>query len=213
MTRPPLRNLHQQLDKLATQFPERKTFQEFRASAWMAEAEAEALEQADQIITPHFQLASLFAQKSKLLDWKLPDIKNRESGSHIVFPGPSLARKGAFEVRDAVKHLDRPVLILSGAVESKDFWSGIQLVSKSDEWLSQAAVVIQPAWIENNPRPLLRALAAGLPVIATPECGIGAHPLLTLVAAGDAKALRDELQRILSEKRGFTIPLLAAPTL
>ncbi|HVG90949.1 MAG TPA: VanW family protein [Alphaproteobacteria bacterium] len=210
MTRPPLQILHQQLDNLVTQFPERKTFQEFRASAWIAEAEAEALEQAEQIITPHLQLANLFAQKSKLLGWKLPAIKNREPGPHIVFPGPALARKGAFEVRDAVKRLDRPVLVLSATVESKDFWSGIQLVSKSDEWLSHAAVVIQPAWIENNPRPLLRALAAGIPVIATPECGIGAHPLLTLVAAGDAKALRDELQRTLSEERGFAVPLLAA---
>jgi hypothetical protein len=211
MTRPPLQHLHQQLDRLATQFPERKTFQEFRGPAWMVEAEAEALEQAEQIITPHVQLASLFAHKSKLLDWKLPDIKNRERGSHIIFPGPALARKGAFEVRDAVRHLDRPVLILSRTVESKDFWSGIQLISKSDEWLSHAAVVIQPAWIENNPRPLLRALTAGIPAIATPECGIGAHPLLTLVAAGDAKALRDELQRILSQERGFAVPLLAAP--
>jgi hypothetical protein len=44
---------------------------------------------------------------------------------------------------------------------------------------------------------LLRALATGIPVIATPECGIEAHPLLTLVPAGDAGALRDEIQKIM----------------
>ncbi|HLK52838.1 MAG TPA: hypothetical protein VKU42_05245, partial [Candidatus Angelobacter sp.] len=47
-------------------------------------------------------------------------------------------------------------------------------------------------------RPLLRALAAGIPVIATPECGIADHPQLTLVPAGDAKALRDEIQKIIN---------------
>jgi hypothetical protein len=200
MTRLPLQDLHRRLDKLASQFPERKTFQEFRASAWMAEAEAEALEQADQILTPHFQLASLFPLKSRLLDWKLPAGKNGQRGSLIVFPGPALARKGAFEVRDAVKSFDRPLLVLNRTAESKDFWYGVQLVSNSDGWLSHAALVIQPAWIENNPRPLLRALAAGVPVIATPECGIQAHPLLTLVAAGDEKSLRDEIQSILRRR-------------
>jgi hypothetical protein len=197
MTRLPLRALHHQLDAWAAQFPERKTFQEFRASAWMPEAEAEALEQADQIITPHFQLASLFPLKSKLLAWKFPRVKNGQRGSHIVFPGPALARKGAFEVRDAVQHLDGPLGVLNRTVESENFWNGVQLVSMSDDWLSHAALVIQPAFIENNPRPLLRALAAGVPVIATPECGLGAHPLLTLVPAGDAEALRDEIHSII----------------
>jgi hypothetical protein len=197
MTRLPLRALHQQLDALAAQFPERRTFQEFRASAWMLEAEAEALEQASQIITPHCQLASLFSLKSKLLPWRFPRVNSGQRGSHIVFPGPALARKGAFEVRDAVQNLDRPLGVLNGTVESEDFWNGIQLVSMSDDWLSHAAVVIQPAFIENNPRLLLQALAAGIPVIATPECGLGAHPLLTLVPAGDAKALRDEIHSII----------------
>jgi hypothetical protein len=203
MTRLPLRALHHQLDELAARFPERKTFQEFRAVAWMAEAEAEALEQADEIITAHSQLARLFPLKGRLLDWKLPHVKRGQPGSHIVFPGPGLARKGAFEMRDAVQDLDRPLLVLNRTVESQDFWSGVQLVRMSDDWLGQAAVVIQPAWIENNPRPLLRALAAGIPVVATPECGIGVHPLLTLVPAGDTRALRDEIQNIVSGEHRF----------
>ncbi len=203
MTRSPLRALHQQLDALAAQFPERTTFQEFRALAWMAEAEAEALEQADQIITPHCEFARLFPLKSKLLDWKLPHVKGGQCGPHVVFPGPALARKGAFEVRDAVQDLDCPLLVLNRTVESEDFWDGVQLVRMSDDWLGQAAVVIQPAWIENNPRPLLRALAADIPVIATPECGIGAHPLLTLVPAGDTRALRNEIQNIVSGSHHF----------
>ena len=52
MTRLPVGILHEQLDDLAREFPERKTFQEFRAPEWMVEAEAAALEQAEEIVTP-----------------------------------------------------------------------------------------------------------------------------------------------------------------
>jgi len=200
MTRLPLFALHQQLDALAEQFPERKTLQEFRAPAWMPHAEAEALAQAEQIITPHSLLATLFPFKTRLLEWKLPQIKYVQRGSYIVFPGPSLARKGAFELRDAVQGLGRPLLVLNGTMESERFWDGIQLVSAPESWLRHAAVVVQPAFIENNPRRLLLALAAGIPVIATPECGIAEHPLLTLVPAGNAGMLRNALQKALSQQ-------------
>ena len=199
MTRMPLQTLHQQLDYWAAQFPERKTLQEFRAPGWMAEAEAEALEQATQIVTPHSLLAGLFPHKTRLLDWKLPQVKIHQGGAHIVFPGPALARKGAFEVRDVVQSLDRPLLVVNKTVESEHFWDGIELMTAPDNWLFHAAVVVQPAFIENNPRPLLRALAAGIPVIATPECGIAEHPQLRLVPAGDAQALQDEIRTIMDE--------------
>jgi glycosyltransferase involved in cell wall biosynthesis len=44
---------------------------------------------------------------------------------------------------------------------------------------------------------LLAALAAGLPVIATPQCGIGHLPGVTEVPAGDAAALTEALSAIL----------------
>jgi glycosyltransferase involved in cell wall biosynthesis len=85
-------------------------------------------------------------------------------------------------------------------MESERFWDGIQLVSAPESWLRQAAVVVQPAFVENNPRRLLLALAAGIPVIATSECGIAEHPLLTLVPAGNAGMLRNALQKALSQQ-------------
>lgn len=198
MTRLPLQTMHHKLDGLSQQYPERKTFQEYRAPAWMVEAESEALEQASQIITPHSSLANLFPLKTTWLEWKLPQVKRSSHGKCVVFPGPALARKGACEVREAMQGLEYPLLVLNGqATESSNFWNGVQLADKAEDWLSHAALVVQPAFIENNPRPLLRALATGIPVIATPECGIEAHPLLTLVPAGDAGALRDEIQKIM----------------
>jgi hypothetical protein len=202
MTRLPLQALHQRLDALTAEYPERKTFQEYRAPEWMVQAEAEALEQADQVVTPHLLLADFYPRKTAFLEWKLPQTKHGIRGCHVIFPGPSLARKGAFEVRDATLNMGSSLMVLNRTAESENFWEGVQLVSASDHWLSHAAVIIQPAFIENNPRPLLRALAAGVPVIATAACGIARHPLLTLVPAGDAKALRDEIYKVLpSEHR------------
>lgn len=201
MTRLPLRALHLQLDALAARFPGRRTFQEFRAPSWMVDAEAEALQEAHQIITPHAVLATLFPQKTNRLKWKLPQIAPVQGGDRIVFPGPALARKGACEVRDALSGLDHQLLVLNSSVtESEHFWDGIHLAENSGDWIRNAAVIVQPAFVENNPRPLLRALAAGVPVIATRECGIDVHPLLELVSAGDVEALKTAIKNVLSQK-------------
>jgi hypothetical protein len=201
MTRLPLRALHHQLDALATRYPERKTFQEFRAPSWMVDVEAEALDEAGQIITPHAVLATLFPLKTNWLKWKLPQVAPVQTGDHIVFPGPALARKGACEIRDVLRSLDRELLVLNGhASESDHFWDGIQVHGNSADWIRQAAVVVQPAFVENNPRPLLRALAAGVPVIATRECGIDAHSLLELVPAGDVEALKNAITGFMSKR-------------
>src|SRR6185312_4103012 len=72
LTRLPLSVLHEKLDRIAEAFPERKTFQEFRAPEWMVEAEWDALESAETIITPHAMLATLFPQKTKKLSWRSP---------------------------------------------------------------------------------------------------------------------------------------------
>lgn len=201
MTRLPLRALHLQLDALTSRYPDRKTFQEFRAPSWMVDAEAEALDEADQIITPHAVLATLFPLKTTWLKWHLPQIAPVQSGDRIVFPGPALARKGACEIRDALSGFDHQLMVLNaGATESEHLWDGIHLTENSGDWIRHAAVVVQPAFVENNPRPLLRALAAGVPVIATKECGIDAHPLLELVAAGDVEALKTAIKSVLSKR-------------
>jgi glycosyltransferase involved in cell wall biosynthesis len=201
MTRTPLRVLHKKLDDLVARFPKRKTFQEFRAPDWMVEAEAEALERADEIVTPHALLAGLYPHKTTKLKWKVPHVDQNPSGACIVFPGPALARKGAFELREAVAGSDRKLVVLNGKiVESGNFWDGMNVVNAGRDWLRDAAVVVQAAFIENAPRPLLRALAAGVPVIATPECGIEAHPQLTLVPAGEVAALESALTTVLGRR-------------
>ena len=97
------------------------------------------------------------------------------------------------------------LLLKKGALETERFWEGFNVVTSADDWLEQAAVVVQPAFVENAPRLLLRALAAGVPVIATPECGIQSHPDLMLVPAGDALALKEALETAVKPKTAAAV--------
>jgi glycosyltransferase involved in cell wall biosynthesis len=55
-------------------------------------------------------------------------------------------------------------------------------------------VVVQPAIVEQAPRRLLQALAAGVPVIATDACGLDPQRGLTIIPACDQGALIDALR-------------------
>jgi glycosyltransferase involved in cell wall biosynthesis len=64
-------------------------------------------------------------------------------------------------------------------------------------WLDNVAAVVQPALFEARPHHLLTALAAAVPVIVTPGCGLVPQPGLTIVPDDDPQALRDALRRVL----------------
>jgi glycosyltransferase involved in cell wall biosynthesis len=68
-------------------------------------------------------------------------------------------------------------------------------VDKSD-WLNGVRLVVQPAIVEQAPRRLLEAIAAGVPVIATAACGLDPQPGLTIVPAGD-RELTTAIARVL----------------
>ena len=54
-----------------------------------------------------------------------------------------------------------------------------------------------PAHVEHAPRALLRALAAGVAVVATPACGLGVREGVITVEAGDVPALRQAVVQVL----------------
>ena len=62
--------------------------------------------------------------------------------------------------------------------------------------LGSATALVMPAWIEHEPRIALRALAMGIPVIASRACGLPSHPLLTEIDAGDVEGLKSALERL-----------------
>lgn len=198
MTRLPLSVLHARLDQAFRKNPERTTLAEYRAPAELADAEAVALEAAERIITPHREIAGLFPAKTHLLDWSTKHSGGSATGNKIIFPGPTAARKGAYELREAARKLNLELVLLGNELEGRDFWQGIRVARAEGDWIKDAAVVVQPALVEDNPRSLLAALAHCIPVIATSACGLPSAPNVHFVSFGNAGELQQAIQNVLS---------------
>jgi hypothetical protein len=195
MDRLPLDVLHARLDVAAAVYPESATLADFRAPDDIVEAERAAFREAREIFTAHSEIAACFADKAVLLDWAAATpTAARRGGRSVLLPASALARKGAHALREAVAGLDIELLIAGGAEEAGDFWAGspVRKLVPGERPTALAAVVL-PAIVEHQPRALLAALAAGIPVIATPACGLSSRPGLTIVPAMDAEALRAAL--------------------
>lgn len=199
LERLPLAELHRRLDEALAKFPEQKLLGDFRADPKLVEAESKSLERAAKVITAHRGFASLFPGKSILLDWSLPKATSNREGTHLVFVGPTAARKGAFAVREAAKQLNLPVIVLGRNLESPEFWNSLdvkQMSPADPEWLNLAKVVVQPSISEDRPNALLKAFAAGLPIVATNMCGLAESDRVAFVDFGDSDALLREVQRL-----------------
>ncbi|RYF94114.1 MAG: glycosyltransferase, partial [Caulobacteraceae bacterium] len=199
MTRSPMGVLQARLDEAHAAAPEQLSLADFRADPALVAAEAQALAAAHRIMTPHAAVAAQFGQRAERLDWIAPRRGPAEAakGRRIAFPGPTAARKGAWAVREAARALDLEVVLAGSALEGEGFWDGVSTLTPGRDWLDGVAAVVQPAVVEDNPRRLLGALAAGVPVIATPACGLDPQPGLTLIPPGDAAALIRALKRLM----------------
>jgi glycosyltransferase involved in cell wall biosynthesis len=131
------------------------------------------------------------------LPWCVPVVAPRGAVARtgaplVVFAASALARKGAYELAAALRGLRVRLRVLGSRSTDAMLWHGIEVehAGYASDWLAQACVVVLPAHVEHAPRALLRALAAGVPAVATPACGIDATPGLELVPAGDVEALR-----------------------
>jgi len=194
MTRLPMRVLQERLDFVSQRHPERATLKDFRANPALLSAEDEALAAADAIVTPHADIAALFGERAILLDWKAPSarFKHAPGSRRVAFPGPTIARKGAYELRGAARALDLEVVLLGSDLEGAEFWKGVRTTRDIGDGV---AAFVQPAFLEDKPRKLLAALTSGIPVIATAACGLPQQSGLTLVPVGDVDALSDALER------------------
>ncbi len=203
MTRLPMTELHARLDNALAAHPERATLGDFRAPRALIEAETEALAYATHVITPHHEISRLFIDKAMTLDWNAPPVRPIRRDAplprRIAFPSHTVARKGAYEVREAALALGLDVVVIGNELEGADFWSeiGVRKSSSEANWLEDVAAVVLPAIVEERPRSLLAALASGVPVVATPGCGIPAQDGVTLVSPGDPATLIEVLARLL----------------
>jgi hypothetical protein len=212
MTALPMGVLQHRLDAAAARHPQSKTLGDFRADPALVAAEAAALERARKIVTAHADIAALFPTKAVTLEWIAPKAAPiaaapQATKPRIVFPAATLGRKGAYELRSALKGLDVTLVLAGAEHEGAEFWQGFDVERRrpGPDLFAGASAVVLPAFVEHNPRALLRARAAGVPVIASRECGLPRMPGVCLVPAGDVSALSAAVLAVL----GWDKPTLA----
>ena len=194
MTRLPMDQLQKTLNAAAARHPESRTLADFRAPAELVAAESEALAEARKWITPHVEIGRLAGAQWEQVPWAIPETPPPAvHGNAIVFPSSTLGRKGAWELRAALQPLGRPLQLGGPVLEGHDFWQGTATVPAGADWLEDAAAVVLPAWVEHQPRRLLLAVSAGVPVIASAACGLANVPGVTTIPTGDVAALRAAL--------------------
>jgi hypothetical protein len=201
----PLTELQSSLDAAKAANPESLTLGDFRADPKLLHHESSALAAAGKLITPHRAIAAHFGERAWLLDWQIPtrgltvpviSQTNNSSPPKLFLPTSPLGRKGIHELAAALKDTDAELLVLGSAREggendplSKINWQPATLTD-----LPGASALILPAWIEHQPRIALRALAIGIPVIATKACGLPDHPLLHIIDRPDPAAIAQAIQ-------------------
>ncbi len=191
----PLLEIHRRLDEAYARFPDRPLLGDFRAPEDLVQAERAALREAEALVTPHREIAALFGSKSILLPWSVSP-GQWTPGPAIGFPGPVVGRKGAYEVREAARRLGLSVVTPGRDVEGEGFWGEVPV--RRGSALDGVFAVVLPAVLEDRPRTLLAAQAAGCPVIATRACGVEG---VIEVPALDAAALCGTLRSVQVKNR------------
>jgi hypothetical protein len=207
MTALPMKNLQEKLDFAASRHSLSSTVSDFRADVQLVEAETEALRNAERIITTHTTIAALFGERAELLEWKIPPMKEIAKKQNekftVVFPASTIGRKGCFELREALRDTNVKLIVLGAELEGANFWRGIDWERGGEDWIEKADLVALPAFVEHKPRRLLQAVANGLPVIASRDCGLEKIDEITNVEAGDVERLRNEIRAKIKGKEVF----------
>lgn len=121
-------------------------------------------------------------------------------GCKVLFPASALGRKGAYEVRQLARDLGLALVVLDGACDDPAFWNGVNVVKTNGDPFDDIKLVVYPAYVEHQPRILLRAIASGIPVIATTACGVTGGEKVTLVPVGDYEVLKRAVSHALNDR-------------
>ncbi len=195
-TRQSLGRIQERLDLASQQWPERGTLRDFRVDSDRVALEAQALERVRRFLTPSRTIAADYGSRAELIDWvqekELHRLPLRTSERPVVhMPGSTVARLGACELREALRGLDVTLEVSGRNLEDDEFWAGF--AQRPCRGLEQADLVVLPAWLPHNPRPLLRAAALGIPVVVSDVFGLGDVPGIAQVPCGDVDALRQAI--------------------
>ena len=90
-------------------------------------------------------------------------------------------------------------MLCGGVLESTNFWEGLQIIEAGQTWNECSGIVVLPAWIENQPRRLLQALADGKRVIASEACGLAGQSGVITIPTGSVEALIKAIKAAIEE--------------
>lgn len=191
MTRAPMSEIQLRLEKARERWPDSPTLGDFRAPAALIEGEAEALAHAKRRIGAH---PLWLNDGDQALAWRLaPAARSQRSDRstrRVLFPLTTLARNGACLVREALLGSSMPLDLGGPVLESPDFWRGIDVQAMPASGWHQATVAVYPTILPARPQAALDLIAAGVPVIATPEAGLPGMPGVHVVSGQDPVAWR-----------------------
>lgn len=142
----------------------------------------------------------------------------RSSPIRLLFTGAFGLRKGACEMAEACRSLDErgiayELLVAGSAAEGKPLmdrmnlrgsvrYLGVLLQDDLKTLLATSDLYVFPTHAEGCARSAMEAMAAGLPVITTRECGLPARHGLDgwLVPRGDPAALASAIERLADDE-------------
>lgn len=201
----PIREVQKRLDFAVSLHPESATLGDFRADANLLEAETEALQNADKIITPHTEIAALFGEKAEILNWQMPNAKEikktKKTKFTIIFPASTVGRKGCYELREAIRGFDVKIITLGANIEGANFWKDFAVEKGTENWLEKADLVVLPAFVEHKSRRLLQAVSNKIPVIASKNCGLENVAGIKIIEAGNVEDLRIAIENNFPQNR------------
>jgi hypothetical protein len=179
-SRLPSSMLQRRLDALHERHPDRESLREFRMEAAYSAAEDQALKAADRIVSPHEEVVQSIPGCERI-PWEYPraakmDLANAPGRDAILFPATTAAREGAYEVRAAALELGLKLVAFERNIEHPGFWNGVDITfcsADSIPW-DRIAAVMHPAAFISSPRTHLRAIASGIPILASRGCGLPA---------------------------------------
>jgi len=205
----PMDDIQRRLDQAGTyragKGADAGTLTDFRADPLLVEAEQQAMRGAHRIVTAHAEVAAYWRSRGvsvHVLPWECPPVVRRARVTNeepvIVLASSALARKGAHELAEALRSWPCRLIVLGSRPDDATMFSGIDVsyATYEGDWVSRADVVVLPAHVEHSPRAALRALAWGIPVVASPACGLQGVPGVAVVPAGDVPALRGAMQAL-----------------
>jgi hypothetical protein len=192
MSRLPFENLHQKLDLAFSKHSISKTLKDFRASNELIDFENKSLNKAQKIISPHFEVQKLFSKKAEIIPWVLPEITtNQSKGKKILYLGSSVGRKGAYEVKKLVTELNLNICFMGKILENENFWMDVAIEHFNGNW-NEIGLILYPAYVENQPRQLLKAISRNIPVLISDACGISPTENIIVCETGNYDDLKQK---------------------